>query len=65
MPDGASVEDIKGQVARIAELVERVAQQLANSIGSEQGGKNMTAILQTSPTRPKRSTRRSGRTARS
>src|SRR5689334_11411130 len=34
IPDNASVEDIKAQVSRIAELVERVAQQLANSIGT-------------------------------
>jgi phospholipid/cholesterol/gamma-HCH transport system substrate-binding protein len=46
MPEAVSVEDIKAQVARIAELVERVAQQLANSIGTEQGGQNMRAILQ-------------------
>jgi len=46
MPDAVSVDDIKAQVSRIAELVERVAQQLANSIGSEQGGQNMKAILQ-------------------
>lgn len=46
LPDAASVEDIKAQVARIAELVEKVAQQLANSVGSEEGGKNMRAILQ-------------------
>ena len=46
MPDAVSVEDIKGQVARIAELVEKVAQQLANSIGTEQGGQNIKAILQ-------------------
>lgn len=46
MPDAVSVEDIKGQVARIAELVERVAQQLANSIGTDQGGQNIKAILQ-------------------
>jgi phospholipid/cholesterol/gamma-HCH transport system substrate-binding protein len=46
MPDAVSVEDLKGQVARIAELIEKVAQQLANSIGSEQGGQNLTAILQ-------------------
>jgi phospholipid/cholesterol/gamma-HCH transport system substrate-binding protein len=44
--DAASVEDIKAQVARIAELIEKVAQQLANSVGSEQGGQNMKAILQ-------------------
>jgi len=46
MAEAASVEDIKAQVARIAELVEKVAQQLANSIGTEQGGQNMRAILQ-------------------
>src|SRR5262245_39389099 len=46
MPDAVSVEDIKAQVSRIAELVEKVAQQLANSIGSEKGGENMRAILQ-------------------
>ncbi len=46
MPEAASVEDIKAQVARIAELVERVAQQLANSIGTDEGGQNMRAILQ-------------------
>src|SRR5262245_46375785 len=41
MPDSASVEDIKAQVARIGELVEKVAQQLANSVGTEEGGRNM------------------------
>ncbi|MBX3221172.1 MAG: MCE family protein [Labilithrix sp.] len=46
MPDNASVEDIKAQVSRIAELIEKVAQQLANSVGSDQGGKNISAILQ-------------------
>jgi phospholipid/cholesterol/gamma-HCH transport system substrate-binding protein len=46
LPDAASVEDIKAQVARIADLVEKVAQQLASSVGSEEGGKNMRAILQ-------------------
>jgi phospholipid/cholesterol/gamma-HCH transport system substrate-binding protein len=46
LPDSASVEDIKAQVSRIADLVEKVAQQLANSVGTEQGGRNMTAILQ-------------------
>ncbi len=46
MPEAASVEDIKAQVSRIAELVEKVAQQLANTVGSEQGGKNIAAILQ-------------------
>lgn len=46
MPDAVSVEDIKAQVARIAELVGKVAEQLANSVGTEQGGQNMRAILQ-------------------
>jgi phospholipid/cholesterol/gamma-HCH transport system substrate-binding protein len=46
MPDSASVEDIKAQVSRIAALVEQVAQQLANSVGTEQGGQNIRAILQ-------------------
>jgi phospholipid/cholesterol/gamma-HCH transport system substrate-binding protein len=46
IPESASVEDIKAQVSRIAELIERVAQQLANSVGTEQGGQNMRAILQ-------------------
>ncbi len=46
MPEAVSVEDIKGQVARIAELIEKVAQQLANSIGTDQGGQNIKAILQ-------------------
>ena len=46
LEDAVSVEDIKAQVARIADLVEKVAQQLANSVGSEEGGQNMKAILQ-------------------
>jgi phospholipid/cholesterol/gamma-HCH transport system substrate-binding protein len=46
IPDAASVEDIKAQVSRIAALVEQVAQQLANSVGTEQGGQNIRAILQ-------------------
>ncbi len=46
MADAVSVEDLKAQVSRIAELIEKVAQQLANSVGSEQGGQNMKAILQ-------------------
>ncbi|MBN9162380.1 MAG: organic solvent ABC transporter substrate-binding protein [Myxococcales bacterium 68-20] len=46
MPEAASVEDLKAQVSRIAELVEKVAQQLANTVGSEQGGRNIAAILQ-------------------
>jgi phospholipid/cholesterol/gamma-HCH transport system substrate-binding protein len=46
MPDARSIEDIKETVARVADLVEKVAQQLAASLGSEQGGKNITLILE-------------------
>src|SRR5262249_48264490 len=45
MPDARSVEDLKEQIGRIGDLVEKVAQQLALSIGSEEGGKNMQATL--------------------
>jgi phospholipid/cholesterol/gamma-HCH transport system substrate-binding protein len=46
MADAKSVEDLKEQVGRIADLVEAVAKQVAASVGSEEGGKNMRAILQ-------------------
>jgi phospholipid/cholesterol/gamma-HCH transport system substrate-binding protein len=46
MAEAVSVDDIKAQVSRIAELIQKVAEQLANSIGTDQGGKNMSAILQ-------------------
>jgi len=45
LPDARSVEDLKETVGRIAELVEKVAKQVAISVGSEEGGRNMTAIL--------------------
>lgn len=45
LPDARSVEDLKETVGRIADLVEKVARQVAASIGSEEGGRNMTAIL--------------------
>jgi phospholipid/cholesterol/gamma-HCH transport system substrate-binding protein len=45
MPEARSVEDLKETVGRIADLVEKVAQQLALSIGSEEGGRNMKATL--------------------
>lgn len=45
MPEARSVEDLKETVGRIADLVEKVAQQVAASVGSEEGGRNMTAIL--------------------
>ncbi len=45
MPEARSVEDLKETVGRIADLVEKVAKQLAASVGSEEGGRNLTAIL--------------------
>ena len=45
MPEARSVEDLKETVGRIADLVEKVAQQLAGAVGSEEGGRNMKAIL--------------------
>ena len=45
MPEARSVEDLKETVGRIADLVEKVAAQLAASIGSAEGGQNMKAIL--------------------
>jgi len=45
MPDARSIEDIKETVGRVADLVEKVAAQLAASVGSEEGGRNMRAIL--------------------
>ena len=42
----ASTDQILQDVARIADRVKVVAEQLANAMGSEQGGKNMQAILQ-------------------
>jgi phospholipid/cholesterol/gamma-HCH transport system substrate-binding protein len=45
MAEARSVEDLKETVGRIADLVEKVAKQVAASVGSEEGGRNMTAIL--------------------
>jgi len=45
MPEARSVDDLKETVGRIADLIEKVAQQLAKSFGSEEGGQNMTATL--------------------
>ena len=45
MPEARSVEDLKETVGRIADLVEKVAKQLAASVGSEEGGRNLTSIL--------------------
>jgi phospholipid/cholesterol/gamma-HCH transport system substrate-binding protein len=46
MKGARSVDDLKEEIGRIADLVEKVAQQLARSIGSDKGGKNIEAILQ-------------------
>jgi phospholipid/cholesterol/gamma-HCH transport system substrate-binding protein len=46
MPNAKSVEDLKEQIGRIADLIQAVAQQLAQSVGTDQGGQNMRAILQ-------------------
>lgn len=45
LADARSVEDLKETVGRIADLVEKVARQVALSVGSDEGGRNMTAIL--------------------
>lgn len=45
MADARSVDDIKEVVGRIADLVEKVAQQLAGSVGTEEGGANLRATL--------------------
>lgn len=45
MAEARSVDDIKEVVGRIADLVEKVAQQLAGSIGSEEGGNNLRSTL--------------------
>ncbi|HEY1955491.1 MAG TPA: MlaD family protein [Polyangiaceae bacterium] len=41
----ASVDDIKKNINDVAKLVKQVAQQLANSVGTEQGGQNIRDIL--------------------
>jgi phospholipid/cholesterol/gamma-HCH transport system substrate-binding protein len=44
--EAASTDQILHDVAIIADRVKVVAEQLANAVGSEQGGRNMSAILQ-------------------
>jgi phospholipid/cholesterol/gamma-HCH transport system substrate-binding protein len=46
MPEARSIDDLKETVGRIADLVEKVAQQLALTVGSEEGGRNMKATLE-------------------
>jgi phospholipid/cholesterol/gamma-HCH transport system substrate-binding protein len=45
VPEEASVDDIKKNINDVAKLVKQVAQQLANSVGTEQGGQNIRDIL--------------------
>ncbi len=45
LSEGRSFESIKDQVGRIADLVEKVAQQLAGSLGTDQGREQIKAIL--------------------
>ncbi len=45
MPEARSVDDLKETVGRIADLIEKVAQQLAKTFGSEQGGQDMAKTL--------------------
>ena len=45
LPPDPSVDDIKRDVAEIASLVKDVARQLATSVGTDEGGKNMRSIL--------------------
>jgi phospholipid/cholesterol/gamma-HCH transport system substrate-binding protein len=45
MPDEASIDDIKENINDVAKLVKKVAEQLANSVGTDQGGQNIRDIL--------------------
>ncbi|CAN5787982.1 hypothetical protein BH09MYX1_BH09MYX1_47500 [soil metagenome] len=46
LPEQGNMDDIKKDVADIAKLIKEVATQLAASLGTDQGGANMRAILQ-------------------
>ena len=46
LPDAATTDDIIGEVKEIADSIKQVADQLAKSIGTEQGGTNIKAILE-------------------
>ena len=46
LPPDPSIDEIKKNVAEISILVKAVAQQLASSIGSDKGGKNLADILE-------------------
>jgi len=46
LPEARSFDSIKDEIGRIADLVEKVVQQLANSVGTDKGGKNIERTLQ-------------------
>ncbi len=46
MPPDPSIDEIKKNVAEISVLVKAVAQQLANSLGTDAGGQNLASILE-------------------
>jgi phospholipid/cholesterol/gamma-HCH transport system substrate-binding protein len=46
VPEEASFDDIKKNINDVAKLVKQVAEQLANSVGTQQGGENIKSILQ-------------------
>jgi phospholipid/cholesterol/gamma-HCH transport system substrate-binding protein len=46
LAEEASFDDIKKNINDVAKLVKEVAQQLANSVGTEKGGENIRLILQ-------------------
>jgi phospholipid/cholesterol/gamma-HCH transport system substrate-binding protein len=46
VPEEGSIDEIKKNLADVSKLVKDVAEQLAKSIGTEQGGANIKAILQ-------------------
>lgn len=46
VPEDGSIDDIKKNVNDVAKLVKQVAEQLAKSVGTEQGGQNIRDILQ-------------------
>jgi len=45
LAEGRSLEDLKESVGRISDLIEKVAVQLASSMGTDEAGAHMSAIL--------------------
>ncbi len=46
VPEEGSIDDIKKNIADVSKLIKQVAQQLADSVGTQQGGANIRLILQ-------------------